>query len=206
MKLKYRLAFTLAESLITMMILSIIYVVIAGVLRPGDVKKEVLQKSGANMLYQLDFASKQILARNTVNYTLYHLKTSDGTEFLITEDDADEKLMKLFRRYLKGIKNVNLSAAYLSRVLVDETNTTITNVSPSSFKYGFNLSNGTYLAIKLNKNCTTTESYIYSPAQRQKREALRSCGLFFYDVNGEKAPNTLGVDQYIVSVGKNGIK
>ena len=143
MKLKYRLAFTLAESLITMMILSIIYVVIAGVLRPGDVKKDVLQKSGANMLYQLDFASKQILARNTVNYTLYHLKTPDGTEFLITEDDADEKLMKLFRRYLKGIKNVNLSAAYLSRVLVDETNTTITDVSPTRFKHCFHFSNRT---------------------------------------------------------------
>lgn len=175
-------------------------------MRPGDVKKEVLQKSGANMVYQLDFAAKQVLARNTVNYTLYHLKNPDGTEFLITDEGADEKLMKLFRKYLKGLKNVPVNASYLSQTLINEANTKITDVSPQTFKYGFSLNNNAYLAIKLNQNCTTTESYIYSPVQPSKRTQTNSCGLFFIDVNGEKSPNTLGIDQYIVSIGKSGIK
>ena len=204
--MKIKSAFTLVESLITMIVIAIIYAAIADVLRPSDFKRDVLKKSGANMLYQLDFASKQILAKNTVNYTLYNLKTLDGTEFLITEDDADEKLMNLYRNYLKGLRNVDLAPAYLSGDLVDETSTKISNVNPSIFKYGFSLNNGTYVAIKLNKNCTTTESYIYSPLQTQKRDRLNSCGLFFYDVNGDKTPNVLGIDQYIVAIGKNGIK
>jgi len=28
----------------------------------------------------------------------------------------------------------------------------------------------------------------------------------FYDVNGEQTPNVLGIDQYIISIGKLGIK
>jgi len=203
---KYQKAFTLTESLITMIIIGIIYVAISSVMRPGDVKKEVLQKSGANMVYQLDFAAKQVLARNTVNYTLYNLKNPDGTEFLITADDADGKLMKLFRRYLKGLKNVPLSSSYLSATLINESNVKVANVTPSTFKYGFSLNNNAYVAIKLNKNCTTTETYIYNPIQPSKRNQNNSCGLFFYDVNGEKGPNVLGIDQYVVAIGKSGIK
>ena len=34
----------------------------------------------------------------------------------------------------------------------------------------------------------------------------KSCGLIFYDVNGDKMPNRLGIDQYIISIGANGIR
>ena len=199
-------AFTLAESLIVMMIVGIIYVAMLNILRPGDISKDVLQKSGAKMMYQLDFASKQILAKNSVNYNFYNLKTASGTQFSITADKADEKLMDLFKKYLKGLRNVNVSATYLGTTLRNESNGTITNVTPSTFKYGFFTNNNAYIAIKLNKNCTTTETYIYSPVLKSNRSVTNSCGLIFFDVNGDKEPNTLGIDQYIVSIGKSGVK
>ncbi len=204
--MKTNLAFTLAESLITIIIIGIIYVVMLNILRPGDVNKDVLKKMGANVFYQLDFASKQILAKNTINYNFHDLKTASGSRFLITEDGADEKLMNLFKKYLKGLRNVSYDPEYLDRVLIDETNISITGVKPSSFNYGFSMSNGAYVAIKLNKNCTTTETYIYSPVQLTNRSSVNSCGLFFIDVNGDKDPNTLGIDQYLVPIGKSGIK
>ena len=205
-KTSKRRAFTLVESLITMIIIGIVYVAISSVIRPNDIKREVLQKAGANMAYQLDFASKQILARNTVNYNFAHLKTSDGTEFLITDDGADEKLMKLFRKNLKGLKNVSVSSSFLGQTLINEQNALVADTTPSSFKYGFTLSNNAYLAIRLNGNCTTTETYIYNPTQPNKRTQANSCGVFFFDVNGDKAPNVLGLDQYVVAIGKNGLK
>ena len=189
-----------------MMIVGIIFVAMLNILRPGDINKEVLQKSGAKMMYQLDFASKQILAKNSVNYNFYNLKTVSGTRFSITADGADEKLMDLFKKYLKGLRNASVSSSYLNKTLINESNATISNVKPSSFKYGFSVNNGAYIALKLNKNCTTTETYVYSPVQRSNRSASKSCGLIFFDVNGDKDPNTLGIDQYIVPIGRNGVK
>lgn len=189
-----------------MTVVAAICIVMVVVLRPKDVKKEVLQKAGSNILYQLDFASKQILAKNTVNYSLKYLKADDGSEFDITSDDAEQKLISIYKKYLKGLNKKSLSSEYLSKVLVDENNMALTGISANSFNYGFFLNNNAYIAIKLNKNCTTHETYIYSPIQIQKRERNNSCGLFFFDVNGDMLPNKLGVDQYIVSIGEMGIK
>ena len=49
-------------------------------------------------------------------------------------------------------------------------------------------------------------NYIYHPVKTAKRTQAKSCGLIFYDVNGVKAPNRLGLDQYIISIGSNGIR
>ena len=195
-------AFTLVESLITMIVISVIYVAITTTFHPEDVKRDALRKGGANLAYQLDFVSKQILAKHTINYDFTQLRTEDGTNFLITEDKADEKLMKLFRKYLKGMKNVPVSSNFLSQTLIDETNTKIKDTSPSSFKFGFSLSNNAYIAIRLNGNCTTTETYIYSPTQPNKRTQTNSCGVFFFDVNGEKA--RLGLTNILLQLEKTG--
>ena len=204
--MKLKNAFTLAESLITIVIIGIIYAAIFNILRTDDINNDVIKKAGANVYYQIDFASKQILAKNTYNYNFHKLKNDLGFSFSITSENADKELVKLFKKHMKGLRNNSLNLNYAEKRLINESGITINNLKVSTFNYGFFISNGAYIAIRLNKNCTTTETYVYSPIQRTNRSATNSCGLIFFDVNGDKEPNTLGIDQYIVPIGKSGVK
>lgn len=198
--------FTLTESLIVIIIIGIVYVVIASVIKPSSIKKDVLVKGGANLLYQIDFATKQILLKNSNNYTMTRLKEKSGAEFDITSSGADAKLSTLYRKNLVGFRKKTVSSTYKSLAITTESGAQVSNYKVSTFTQGFFLKNKAYFALKLNGNCTTTENYIYNPQSPDKRTATKSCGLIFFDVNGESDPNKAGIDMYIISIGKNGVK
>ena len=63
-----------------------------------------------------------------------------------------------------------------------------------------------YLAVQLFGNCDTEIKYIYDITRKPPADVKKVCGLIFYDVNSDEAPNVLGVDQYIIPIGKIGIK
>lgn len=199
-------AFSLIETMITLVIVGTISAAVLGLLKNGSVNNGVLQKAGANAYYQLDFASKAILAKNSTNYSFTSLKATNGAAFQITASDADAKLMALYKKNLGALRNKTPSASYKTNTLKNSSNAEVTGVSISSFPQGFFSKNGTYIALKLNGNCTTSETYLYNPATPQTRSTSNSCGLIFFDVNGENQPNLLGIDQYIVAIGKLGVK
>ena len=196
-------AYTLAESLIVIAIVGIMYVIVLHVLRPNNIKHEALTKAGSNLYIQIDFATKQMLAKNTKNYILTRLKDSSG-EFSVESSSSASRLLAIYKKRLSGIRKTP-DATYLNLALQDSSNNKVGNLKVSSFQ-GFTLKNDAYFGIKLNNNCTTTESYIYNPSMPNKRTQAKSCGLIFFDVNGQDLPNNLGVDQYIISIGKNGIR
>ena len=193
--------FTLAETTIAMIILGLIAATLLHTLKPNNMKREFMDKSAKNMVIQIEYATKQILARNTLNYSLLDIVAVDN----IASSGQESKLAALYKKYLIGLRKSSIPASYTSSSLTDEAGTS-SGYTISSFANGFKLKNGAYMAFKLNGNCTTSETKIYNPTLPQKRTETNSCGLVFYDINSEAPPNNLGVDQFILSIGKYGIK
>ncbi|MBQ8475725.1 type II secretion system protein [bacterium] len=198
-------AFTVAETLIVLVIIGILGACVLVTIKPNDVRKDMLQKAGVNMVYQIDFATKQVLAKYSLNYQMTKLEALGGAQFSIVDDKADEKLLPLYKRALIPSRNNTIPASYTAMELKNEQGAKISDLKVSSFAQGFNVKNGSYFALKLNKGCTTTETYIYDPSAPEKRGAKNSCGLIFFDVNGPSDPNTIGIDQFIISLSKRGL-
>jgi len=204
---KAKAAFTVADLMLSMMIIGILTACITFSLKPGELKEEAYKKSGSNMYYQLDYATKRLLVKNSRNYSMLSLIDESGNEFSITADGANTKLLELYKKYLKTLRNTPVPAEYLNLIIDDQEKTqTAKAIKISDFTQGYILKNGSYFALKLNKNCTTEETYVYDPSRMTKRNVEKSCGLIFYDVNSDNSPNVLGIDQYTIPLGKIGLK
>ena len=205
--MKLKKAFTMAEAIIAIIIAGVISSCLIIIIKPGDVRGEALKKSGLNMLFQVNYATKQILAKYSTNYQMTSLRALDETTFSINDVGADEKLIELYKKLLIPSRNQAIDASYTNLDLYNEQETKVQDSSDlkiSSFTKGFKTKNGSYFAIKLESNCTASKNCIYNPLLSENRNVSKSCGLIFFDVNGEDDPNVVGVDQYIISINKNG--
>ena len=199
-------AYTLAEAVAVMVVLSFIITAMINLTRHNITSESVIKKAGTNGLLQISFATKQILAKYSTSYTMINLKNISGTAFAITASNAAENLSPLYKKILINSSNT-VPSTYTDSYLVNESGAKInSNMKVSGFTQGFVAKNGTYIAFKLNGNCTTSISYIYDPSVPENRNAANTCGLIFFDVNADAKPNILGVDQYIIAFGKDGIK
>ena len=196
-------AFSLVESVLVIIIIGVLGVVILNVLRPNDIKIETLKKLANSVYIQIEFATKSILAKNTNNYTFLRLRDESG-EFSIASSESLSRFLELYKKNLIGNSRKTIDATYSSTDLTDGT-TTLTDIKPASFS-GFILKNGTYFGVQLHNNCETTVDYIYDPSTIEKRTQENTCGLIFFDLNAHELPNLLGVDQYILGLGKFGVK
>lgn len=199
MKIK---AFTLTEQIIVLILVGIIASAITTVVKPGEINNEAIKKAGKSVFVQIEFATTQLVSRNAKNNTLTRLVDATG-EFSIASSGSIDRLISLYKKNLMGLRNDTLDSTYAALKLTDGTNTL--TLKPSDFK-GFTLKNGAYFGIKLNNSCTTEITYIYDPSTPATRSKKNTCGIIFFDVNGETKPNQLGFDQYIVALGKRGIK
>jgi hypothetical protein len=196
-------AFALVEQILVIIIIGILGVVILNVLRPNDIKIETLKKVSKSVYIQLEFATRNLLARNTRNYTFLKLRDESG-EFSIASSASLSRFLELYKKNLVAKRLKTIDSTYASKELTDGI-TTYIDLKIEGFS-GFFLKNGTYFAIKLHGNCTTTVDFIYDPSAPEKRIQTNTCGLMFFDINAQEAPNMLGVDQYILALGKLGIK
>ncbi len=203
-------AFSLMETVLVIIVLGCIATAMLLVLKPNNIKTEAILKNASNMIGQINFATTNILAKYSKSFSMTDLIALDGTSFSITDDKAEEKLIALYKKSLIALRSTNIPSDYLSselsagsgKVAINET----TNLKISDFSQYFVIRNGTFFALKLNKSCLITETYIYDPMTPNRNSVDNSCGLIFFDVNVEQPPNVLGVDQYIISIGKRGIK
>ncbi len=194
-------AYTLAEVLITMILMSFICVLVFSSIKKGNHYSESCKKAGRNSLLQIEYATKQILSKYSTNYTMTTLKAIDGTRFSINNSGADAKLSAIYKKLL-GSRTYTAPSAYTNIALKNESGAAVgSSLKVSSFTQGFKTKNGTYIAFKIYTNCTTNETYIYDPAVPEKRTATKSCGLIFFDTNADEDPNVVGVDMYIVPIG-----
>ena len=76
----------MAETMIAMVMLGIIASLMMSILRPGDIKSEILQKAGSSGLVQIDFASKHNII-NTLpvikQYSTYDVDTLQKMEMVM---------------------------------------------------------------------------------------------------------------------------
>lgn len=198
-------SYTLAEVMIVMFILGIISTFMITSLKKSDYLNKTYKKAGLSTLLQINFATKQLLAKYSYSYQMTGLKTTAGAKFSIVDSGADANLSALYKKIL-GSRTYSAPSTYTGADLVNEAGSKVSTYKVSTFTQGFQTKHGTYFALKLNGNCTTSESYIYDPSVIDTRTAAKSCGLIFYDVNAHDGPNVVGVDQYIISIGKMGIK
>ena len=205
MNSRIKRAFTVAETTIVMVIIGAIAVTLLYSMKPNNVERDLLDKNAKKMLFQIEYATKQILAKNTDNFTFTKLFLFDGTNFSITDYGADANLLSLYRKYLVGLRNYNPDNAYLSTFLRDEAGNNL-GYELSKFEHYFKMKNGAHIAIRLHEACDVDETKIYHPQYPDKREQSNSCGLIFFDINAKDSPNILGIDQFIVALGKYGIK
>lgn len=200
-------AFTMAETLIAIVMLGVLGACALSLIKPSNIKKDALTKAGSSVYLQIGFATKQILAKNSLNYQMTKLLTLSGVQFSINDEEADEKLAELYKKALYTSRNSTVPATYTALSLKNEEGSVVgSSLTVSNFTQGFKTKNGAYMALMLHDNCTTNETYIYDPSAPELRTAKKSCGLIFFDVNADKAPNIVGIDQYIISIGKLGIK
>lgn len=195
-----KFAFTLVELLIVLIILAVFATIMISAIKPNNIKAQAYKKAGEDTYSQIAHATKSILLYNTKNYNLTQLTDSAGV--LIDSADFLARLIELYKQNFI-LKSGTIDATYAAKELTNGTST-ISGVKASDFT-GFFIKNGTYFGIKLHGNCTTTTNYIYDPSTPNNKTRTNTCGLIFFDVNGAKAPNNLGVDQYILGLGKFGV-
>jgi len=199
--MKFR-GYTFLEQIIAIILIGILSALCMSLLRPKDISKDAFIKISKHTFIQIEFATKSLLAKNTNNYTLTRLVDGTG-EFSIASTSSLSRLVALYKNHLVGKRNQTLDATYGARVLTNGTSNL--SLKPSNFT-GFIIKNGGYFGIKLHGNCTTTVDYIYDPSTPDVRTRTNTCGVIFLDVNEKNEPNLLGVDQYIVAIGKYGVK
>ena len=72
-------AFTLFEAMVAMIVAGTIVTVLFIAFKPGNVKQEALQKAGLVLYRHIDFATNQIMIKNSPTYSLDNVKALDGT-------------------------------------------------------------------------------------------------------------------------------
>lgn len=199
-------SFTLMESMICLIVLSSIVFCMVSILKPADVKNDAYKHASLNTLIYINVATKQILANYSQNHSMLTLKNISGTSFNLSDSNKNAYLSALYAKYLQK-RTQTASSAYTDISLTDTSGSAVGSLKVSSFSNGIFIKNKSYVAFKLNANCTTTETNtIYDPSTPDNHSKANSCGLIFFDSNGEEAPNVLGIDMNIVSIGKYGIK
>ncbi len=198
-------AFTVVEMITTVIILGIIAVILIVNMRPNQIKKETLIKAGKASYIQVDYATAQLIAKNTKNYTLARV-VGDSGEFSIASSSNTAALINVYKKRLRGLRSKTLGNVYKNADLKNEAGSVVeSGLSVSDFT-GFTTKDAGYFGVRLHGNCTTSEAYLYNPVRPTLRTQSNSCGQIFFDVNGEQEPNTLGIDQYLVSLTLNGVR
>ncbi len=206
-KINLKSAFTLIEAMTAMIIVGAIAISCVVVLKPGDIKKDAFKKAGLDSLIRINLATKAIVSCDSEKRNMTVLKNTSGTAFALASDgNRHLYLSQLYAKHLGSGAGATITTAYTGTALKNESGTAIGSLKVSSFNNGIYIRNGTYMAFKLNSNCTTTETNtVYNPSTTS-HSVTNSCGLIFYDINGPSGPNIVGVDMYTVSIGKFGLK
>ena len=161
-------AFTLAEQMVVLVVIGFVATALLSAMRPGDIKKDSLIKTGRSTSLQIEFATKNILAKYSRNYTLERMKESTG-EFSIASSGSKDRMVALYRKVLAGKRNSTPSSTYTGSSLTNGSSALSLKVNSFS---GFTIKNGTYFGIKLHGNCTTSMNYLYDPSTPNLMEQL----------------------------------
>ena len=193
-----------------MVLILVILGIIASIVMPqilvNDPAKEGQVTLGKKMAEYLTQASTEILLYDASLDDFTRLKDKDGY-FSVADANIVSRMSKLYQKYLKDVDiKVEIDKEYFSKTLVDYNGTDTglqLNNEYSDFIYA---NDGMILGFKFYGSCDVSEMNSIPPGFRERYEIKEICGSVFYDTNAFKKPNKLGSDQFIIPIGKRGIK
>ena len=199
-------AFSLAEALITMLILGIVMsLIISGVKLYNPTEKGQRTLSW-KMAENIESATLQILLNHSSYDDFKRIKDKNGY-FSIEDNNITERMSKLYSKYLSDINyNVNLKDEYFAGEIIDYDRVSTGEKLQDAYSNFFYVTDGMLIGFRFYKSCSATEKNSTPPEHKGRFSIDNVCGSIFYDINSFKGPNKLGSDQYILPVGKRGIK
>lgn len=187
---KFNKAFTLAEVLITLMIIG----VVASLTIPTLIQN--IQDAHLKVAFKKEYS---IIAQAT------DMIIVDKSR-IISDSTTDDSFANLYSSYLKNIKTCLNSTTIGNCWNKDNTWKSLhgdPQVSDDN-DAGMILTDGTFLSMDLDSSNNCTGDYTdtnYYPAG-----SFLACGYILVDVNGFKGPNVIGKDIYRIWVMEDGIK
>lgn len=189
-----------------MVILGVIAVIIIPQLALNKPTKEGQETLAKKMAEYLTQASTEILIYHAGLDDFTSLKDNEGV-FSIEDAGVTKRMAELYQRYLSDVDlKINTSKSYFSQDLKDFDNKPIGLKLNDAYSDFFFVNDGMIIGFRLYSGCEATEENSIPPTFRQRMAVDDVCGSVFYDTNAFGKPNKLGTDQFIIPLGKRGIK
>ena len=204
--MKKKKGFTFTEALLVLVLLGVIATITIPQLLTEDPSKKGWDTKADKMVGYLIQASTEILLFNSAfdDFTKLSL---DNSSFSIEDADAGPKIAKLYSKYFSHIVGkINLSDEYFTKEIVDYKRVSTGKVLKDTYSSFIYTNDGAIMGFKTYGACNVSESMINLPTFRETQTIANVCGSIFFDINGQTKPNKLGSDQYIIPIGKRGIK
>ncbi len=201
-----KLAFTLTEAIIIMVILGIILgLSIAGIKLYNPVDKSNRTLSW-KMAENIESATLQILLNHSSYDDFLRIKDDKGY-FSIEDANITKRMSDLYSKYLSDINyNVDKSNEYFSNEILDYDRSSTSEKLKDVYSDFFYVTDGMLIGFRFYGSCSAVEKNSNPPEHKGKYAINNICGSIFFDINSFKEPNKLGTDQYILPVYKRGIK
>ena len=198
--------FTLTEAILVIILIGIIAAITIPQLLVNNPTKKGWDTMADKTVGYLMQASTEILIYDAGLDDFSRLSL-DGNVFSIEDTDATPKMAKLYEKYLANVKSkINPSNEYFSNPLKDYDDNVLAASLKDAYSDFFYGNDGVIMGFRFYGGCTNTEENANPPTYRKKYAVTNVCGSIFFDINGYKKPNKLGSDQYIIPIGKRGIK
>ena len=198
--------FTLTEAILVIILIGVIAAITIPQLLVNNPTKKGWDTMADKTVGYLMQASTQILIYDAPIDDFTRL-TLDGSTFSIEDSDATPKMAKLYSKYMANAKSkIDPNNEYFSSPLKDYNDSVLADSLKDVYSEFFYGNDGVIIGFRFYGGCTNAEENANPPSYRQKYSAPNSCGSIFFDINGYKKPNKLGSDQYIIPIGKRGIK
>ncbi len=205
--IKKRNAFTLAEALITLVIIGVIAAITIPQMKSENYSRKAWETMANKTIANLTQVSIQILLNYATLDDYLRLKDDDGTYFSIEDEGAVTRIASIYRKFMANTDaTVKLSDTYFSNDIKNYQNKSIGFSLKNSYSGFYVTNDGVLIGFRLYGSCATTETNTFPPGYRESYSIDNVCGSVFFDINALKKPNKLGSDQFIIPIGKRGVE
>ena len=200
-----KLGFTMAEALLVLVILGVIGAICLQSMQTYNPQQKGFDTKAEKAVSVRGQALTMILVEDSSSDDLTGMFDESG-KFSITETKNATRIVKKFKKHLVvNALPVNLNDEYFKGNLINYKKTSLGKLTDLYSNFFF-MQDGELLGFKFYGNCTSSETKSIPPNYRETSTINNICASIFVDVNGEKSPNKLGSDQFVIPIDVRGIK
>ena len=195
-------AFSLVESILVIIIIGIISLIVITVFDPSCFKEEAELALAKKILAEIDIATSKVIINDTKNGDFeYIVDPETKTNYNITATENKQNYSNTLKKtYIQYLSTSRKSCSNTSECPAICATSEVANSS------SLNLKNGACIRFVLG-DTNSTWTGIFPEQEETTNFTLGSRNYFVisFDVNGKGKPNRLGIDQYTIPVGLDGI-